>query len=97
MTSKRISNKPKRKFLKRAAGPGERPADRQVGPGPGDPVIAEVRRVRARLWKQGGGTVEGLKKVIDRVLAKYEKRTRGQTKNGNKSQPFVDIGRKSDL
>lgn len=24
-----------------------------------DPVVAEVRRIRAMLWKQAGGTVEG--------------------------------------
>ena len=29
-----------------------------------DPVVEEVRAVRARLWKEAGGTVEGLMRLI---------------------------------
>ena len=30
-----------------------------------DPVVEEVRAIRARLWKEAGGTVEGLVRLID--------------------------------
>ena len=29
-----------------------------------DPVVEEIRAVRARLWKEAGGTVEGLVRLI---------------------------------
>ena len=29
-----------------------------------DPVVEEIRAVRARLWKEAGGTVEGLMRLI---------------------------------
>lgn len=29
-----------------------------------DPVVQEVREVRARLWEEGGGTIEGLMRVV---------------------------------
>ncbi len=29
-----------------------------------DPVVAEVRAIRAELWREAGGTVEGLLKLI---------------------------------
>ena len=29
-----------------------------------DPVVEEVRAIRARLWKEAGGTVEGLVSLI---------------------------------
>ena len=29
-----------------------------------DPVVEEVRAIRARLWKEAGGTVEGLVRLI---------------------------------
>lgn len=30
-----------------------------------DPVVEEVRAIRARLWKEAGGTVKGLVRLID--------------------------------
>jgi hypothetical protein len=29
-----------------------------------DPVVAEVRRWRAKLWKQGGGTLKGVMEML---------------------------------
>ena len=31
---------------------------------PDDPVVREVREARARLWKEGGGTFEGFRRVV---------------------------------
>jgi hypothetical protein len=31
-----------------------------------DPVVAEVRAIRAKLWKEAGGTVEGLIALLNR-------------------------------
>ncbi len=36
---------------------------------PGDPLIREIREVRQRLWQEGGGTVSGLMRVVERSLA----------------------------
>lgn len=30
-----------------------------------DPVVSEVRRIRARIWRDAGGTPEGLIKLLD--------------------------------
>ena len=30
-----------------------------------DPVVAEVRAVRARLWREAGGTVDGLIRLLE--------------------------------
>ena len=30
-----------------------------------DPVVAEVRRIRAQIWKEAGGTAEGLIKLLN--------------------------------
>lgn len=30
-----------------------------------DPVVAEVRMVRAELWREGGGTVAGLIRLLE--------------------------------
>jgi hypothetical protein len=29
-----------------------------------DPVVSEVRRIRAQLWREGGGTVAGLLRLL---------------------------------
>ena len=29
-----------------------------------DPVVSEVRRIRAELWREGGGTVAGLLRLL---------------------------------
>jgi len=31
-----------------------------------DPVVSEVRAIRAKLWKEGGGTIEGFLKLLHR-------------------------------
>jgi hypothetical protein len=31
---------------------------------PDEPGVAEVRRWRAKLWKQGGGTLKGVMKLL---------------------------------
>lgn len=41
-----------------------------------DPVVEEIRAVRARLWKEAGGTVEGLVRLIS------ADRPRNEIKNG---------------
>lgn len=43
-----------------------------------DPVVQEVRAIRQRLWKQGGGTFDGLLKLLDRTvpMRSNKKRTR---------------------
>jgi hypothetical protein len=33
---------------------------------PEDPVVREVRQIRQRLWKEAGGTIEGLTRLLDR-------------------------------
>jgi hypothetical protein len=30
-----------------------------------DPVVAEIRRIRANLWREGGGTVVGLLRLVE--------------------------------
>ncbi|MCI0722292.1 MAG: hypothetical protein L0338_25465 [Acidobacteria bacterium] len=30
-----------------------------------DPVVAEVRRIRAELWRESGGTVAGLLRLLE--------------------------------
>lgn len=34
---------------------------------PDDPVVEEVRRARRELWKQAGGTLEGLSRLVKRL------------------------------
>jgi len=33
---------------------------------PDDPVVAEVRAIRAKMWKEGGGTVAGFLELVHR-------------------------------
>ncbi len=37
---------------------------------PDDPVVAEVRRIRARMLKKAGGTLEGLRRYVAALEAK---------------------------
>jgi hypothetical protein len=39
-----------------------------------DPVIQEVRRARAQLWEEGGGTIEGYMRVVKEKAAKARER-----------------------
>lgn len=34
-----------------------------------DPVVAEVRAVRAALWKEGGGTAAGFRRVVEKIIS----------------------------
>jgi len=45
---------------------------------PDDPVVREVREARAKLWKEGGGTIEGFIAVVHRRAAELlpKKKTR---------------------
>ena len=58
------------------------------GPGPNDPVILEVRRIRAQMWKEAGGTSEGLSALVARDMAahraKEEARQRAKARRGKK-------------
>ena len=31
-----------------------------------DPVVQDVRRARAKLWREGGGTIKGFMRVVHR-------------------------------
>lgn len=44
-----------------------------------DPVVAEVRAIRAKLWKQGGGTAAGYL-----ALMREQANTRPDSKNRSK-------------
>jgi len=35
-----------------------------------DPVVDEIRAIRARMWKQGGGTAEGYLKLMTEMAEK---------------------------
>ena len=43
-----------------------------------DPVVREVRQARQKLWREAGGTIEGLLRLLDERVAK--RRKRGSTK-----------------
>lgn len=40
---------------------------------PQDPVVREVRQARQKLWKQAGGTMEGLLRLLDERVPKRRK------------------------
>ncbi|MCG3130626.1 MAG: hypothetical protein FLDDKLPJ_01392 [Phycisphaerae bacterium] len=40
-----------------------------------DPVVAEVRAIRAKLWEEGGGTIEGFIELIRRRCAENQSPT----------------------
>ena len=44
---------------------------------PDDPVVREVREARARLWKEAGGTFEGLQRLVAERVSKM-KRTKSK-------------------
>jgi cytochrome c-type biogenesis protein CcmH/NrfG len=41
-----------------------------------DPVVLQVRAIRQRLWKQAGGTFDGLLKLLDRTVPKRSRTRR---------------------
>ena len=43
---------------------------------PDDPVVREVRATRQRLWKEAGGTFDGLLKLLDRTVPKRSNKKR---------------------
>jgi len=46
-----------------------------------DPVVLQVRAIRQRLWKQAGGTFDGLLELLDRTVPKRsstKRRRRGE-------------------
>lgn len=45
-----------------------------------DPVVAEVRKVREKLWREGGGTFEGLLHLLDEKFPQRRRRTKRITK-----------------
>jgi len=40
---------------------------------PDDPVVREVREARARLWKEGGGTFEGFRRVVAECVGRIKR------------------------
>ena len=40
-----------------------------------DPVVREVRRARQKLWQEGGGTIEGLLRLLDERVPKRRRRS----------------------
>ena len=40
---------------------------------PDDPVVREVREARAKLWKEGGGTFEGFRRVVAKRAARIKR------------------------
>jgi hypothetical protein len=51
---------------------------------PDDPVVREVREARAKLWKEAGGTIEGLMRLARERVARLKK-GKGKTSRGPKS------------
>ena len=39
-----------------------------------NPVVQEIRAIRARMWKDGGGTVEGYLKLVQREAKEVQRR-----------------------
>jgi hypothetical protein len=59
-----------------------------------DPVVAEVRRIRAELWREAGGTVAGLLRALGarqvpkrRTPARKRGRSAEHPHSGNTSAP----------
>jgi hypothetical protein len=55
---------------------------------PEDPVVQEVRQIREKLWKEGGGTAAGLMKVLERIVPSQEEpqARRGASPRGKKNR-----------
>jgi hypothetical protein len=49
---------------------------------PDDPVVAEVRRWRAQMEKEGGGTVEGVLRLVARRAAERADAARDRKPSG---------------
>ena len=47
---------------------------------PEDPVVEEVRSIRAELWREAGGTVAGLIRLIEQRKPSKRKRTAAKSK-----------------
>ena len=47
-----------------------------------DPVVREVREARARLWREGGGTIEGYIRAVHETMEGVRPRTRTRRKKG---------------
>lgn len=52
---------------------------------PDDPVVEEVRAVRAKLWEEGGGTIEGFVELIRKRAAEFK--SVGAQLKGNARDP----------
>ena len=52
-----------------------------------DPVVEEVRRIRAKLWAEAGGTVEGYLRLMDEraELRKKAAANKGKSANGRRN------------
>ena len=40
---------------------------------PDDPVVREVREARAKLWKEAGGTFEGLRRLVAKRVGRIKR------------------------
>jgi len=49
-----------------------------------DPVVREVREARAKLWKEGGGTIAGFIRVVKQRTARKRRRGTGARRKGSK-------------
>ena len=47
-----------------------------------DPVVREVREARARLWREGGGTIEGYIRAVHETMEGVRPRPRTRRKKG---------------
>lgn len=45
-----------------------------------DPVVEEVRAIRAKLWQEAGGTVEGLISLLDAERSKMRTTAKAKSK-----------------
>ncbi len=45
-----------------------------------DPVVQEVRQARAKLWEEGGGTIEGLMRVVKQRVARIRRAAKPKAK-----------------
>jgi hypothetical protein len=54
---------------------------------PNDPVVAEVRAIRAKLWKEAGGTFEGLMELIRRRSEREHLPGRSSEHRGQSTRP----------
>lgn len=50
-----------------------------------DPVVEEVRAIRADLWRQAGGTVTGLMRLLDQGQRPKRRAAAGRSKRSTRS------------